>query len=415
MAAVRGAKIGRGIRAAAPIALQVAPWLAMAAMAVLWRRRPRSAPGLSMDAKAPARAFEIAEPDRGRAAEAPRDIPSKGWKDVAWRTWREIAADRLPAVAGGVTFYALLAFFPAVGVFVSLYGLISDVDAAREQLTQVAGFFPPQVLTIVGDQMIRLAATADTSLSLAFVVSLLLSVWSANAGMKSLFDGLNIAYDETERRGYFKQVALTYAFTFAAIAFITLIFALLVAVPLALEAVGLDPSSWVWAPLRWLGLFLVAAGAFSAIYRFGPSRAQARWRWVVIGGVTAAFLWLVGSFGFSWYFDHVAHLDATYGPLGAVMAFMLWIWFSVLVILMGAELNAEIEHQTARDSTTGAPMPMGQRGAAMADTVGLAFKFDIADLFRGGGVGRFVRGALTRARLKRRQPNSSSSAASRAA
>ena len=410
---MNGAKIGKGIRAAGPLLLQAAPWLAMAAMAVFWRRRSKAAPGLSIEAKAPARSFDIAEPDRGRTADAPQQIPSKGWKDVLWRTYREVAADRLPAVAGGVTFYALLAFFPAVGVFVSLYGLFSDVATVREQLAQIGAFFPPQVLSIVGDQMVRLATKAHASLSLAFVISLLLSVWSANAGMKALFDGLNIAYDETERRGYFKQVALTYAFTFAAIVFVTLIVALLVAAPLTLQALGLDSTSWIWAPLRWLGLFVLAAGGFSAVYRYGPSRAHARWRWVVIGGVVSAFLWLAGSLGFSWYFDHVAHLDATYGPLGAVMAFMLWIWFSVLVVLGGAELNAEIEHQTARDSTTGEPLPMGLRGAAMADTVGLAFKFDIADLFRTGGVGRFARGAFTRAH--RRQPNSSSKAANRPA
>jgi membrane protein len=401
-----------GLAAAGPIALRAAPWLAMAAMAVLWRRSVK--PGHGGDAHAPPGSLGVAEPERGRMADAPQEIPAKGWKDVAWRTWREIAADRLPAVAGGVTFYALLAFFPAIGVFVSLYGLFSDVTAVREQLAQFASLFPPQVLTIVGDQMIRLATRPHASLSLAFVVSLLLSAWSANAGMKSLFDGLNIAYDETERRSWLKQVALTYAFTLAAIVFVTLIGALLVAAPLALGALGLDPDSWVWGPLRWLGLFAVAAGGFSAVYRYGPSRAHARWRWVVIGGLTGAFLWLAGSLGFSWYLDHVAHLDATYGPLGAVMAFMLWIWFSVLVVLAGAELNAEIEHQTARDSTTGAPMPMGQRGAAMADTVGSAFRFDIVDLFRKGGLGRLARSALTRADRKR-QPNSSSSAASRPA
>lgn len=371
-------------------------------------------PGLSIEATAPAQAFAIAEPDRGRTANAPQQIPSKGWKDVAWRTWREIAADRLPAVAGGVTFYALLAFFPAIGVFVSLYGLFSDVGAVREQLAQFGAFFPPQVLSIVSDQMIRLATKAHASLSLAFVVSLLLSVWSANAGMKSLFDGLNITYDETERRSWLRQVALTYAFTFAAIVFVTIMGALLVAAPLVLKAVGLDPEAWVWAPMRWVGLFAVTAAAFSAIYRFGPSRAHPRWSWVVVGGVVGAFLWLAGSLGFSWYLDHVAHLDATYGPLGAVMAFMLWIWFSVLVVLVGAELNAEIEHQTARDSTTGAPLPMGERGAAMADTVGVAFRFDIADLFRKGGLGRLARSALTRAHRKP-QPNSSSSAANRPA
>ena len=381
------ARPGRRWRAAGAAALQIAPWIALAATAVAWRRAAaRPKPGLSLEAVAPPEAFDNAEPRRGRLAGNPLAIPPKGWKDVAWRTLREVGTDNLPAVAGGVTYFNLLALFPAIGVFVSLYGLFADVTQVRGQLDQMAVFIPPAALKLIGDQMIRLAGTHGGSLSLAFVVSLLLSAWSANAGMKSFFNGLNIAYDETERRSYLRRTVLTYGFTLAALVFVTIVAGLLVAVPLILSWIDLPGLDVAWLPLRWLILFALAAASFSVFYRYGPSREPPRWRWVGIGGVAAALLWLVGSLGFSWYANHVVHLDATYGPLGAVIGFMLWIWFSVLVVLIGAELNAEIEHQTALDSTTGAPLPMGVRGAAMADTVGLAFHFDIRKLF-GASVG----------------------------
>jgi membrane protein len=404
------AKPGRRWRAAGAAAFQVAPWIALAATAVAWRRaaaKPR--PGLSLEETASPVSFEIAEPRRGRLAGNPFAIPPKGWKDVAWRTLREISVDRLPSVAGGVTYFALLALFPAIGVFVSLYGLFADVAQVRGQLDQMAMFVPPDVLKLVGDQMVRLASAHGGSLSLAFVISLLLSAWSANAGMKSFFDGLNIAYDETERRSYLRRTVLTYGFTIAALVFSTVVAGLLVAVPLVLTWIDLPGLDLAWLPLRWLILFGLAAAAFSVFYRYGPSREPPRWRWVGIGGVVAALLWLVGSLGFSWYANHVVHLDATYGSLGAVIGFMLWIWFSVLVVLIGAEFNAEIEHQTALDSTTGAPLPMGSRGAAMADTVGLAFHFDIRKLLT-------VPMGAAKARARRKgQPNSSSKAASRPA
>jgi membrane protein len=396
---------------AADAAFRLAPWIALAATAVAWRRAAtKGKPGLSLEAAAPPAAFEIAEPRRGRLAGSPLAIPPKGWKDVAWRTIREVGADNLPAVAGSVTYFALLALFPAIGVFVSLYGLFADVGQVRGQLDQMAVFLPPEGLKLVGDQMVRLAGTHGGSLSVAFVVSLLLSAWSANAGMKSFFTGLNIAYDETERRGFFKRSLLTYGFTLAALAFVTVVAGLLVAVPLVLGWIDLPGLDLAWLPMRWLFLFALAAAAFSVFYRYGPSREPPRWRWVAIGGVAAAAIWLVGSLGFSWYANHVVHLDATYGSLGAVIGFMLWIWFSVLVVLIGAEFNAEIEHQTALDSTTGAPEPMGERGAAMADTVGLAFHFDVRKLLTAP-----LGAVKARGRARRAQPNSSSKAANRAA
>jgi membrane protein len=164
------------------------------------RATSRHPPGLSEDRIHAAADFDQAEPMRGRAARHPHHIPLLGWRDILWRTWREITVDRLPAVAGGVTFYTLLALFPAIGAFVSLYGLFADVAAVQTQLNEMAGVFPASVIQIVGEQMLRLASQEQTKLGVAFVLSLLLSIWSANASMKALFDGLNIAYDEEEKR-----------------------------------------------------------------------------------------------------------------------------------------------------------------------------------------------------------------------
>lgn len=368
----------------APAVLALAPWALAAMAASAWwtnrkaapppqplRVEPKPQPGLSRHTVAEPAHFEAQEPGRGRVAVHPRHIPWRGWKDILWRTWREMNQDRLTVVAGSVTYYTLLAVFPGLGVFVSLYGLFADVRTVQEQLVQLSAMFPPEAVRLIGEQMLRLATGEAASLSAAFVVSLLLSVWSANAGMKSLFDGLNIAYDESEKRNYVLRTVLTYGFTFALLVFLTAVSAILVAAPLVLDALHLRHDLLIAA--RWPMVYALAAGAFAIVYRYGPSRQLARWRWVVLGSLVAAFLWMAGSASFSWYVNNVARLDATYGSLGAMIGFMLWIWFSVMVILVGAELNAEIEHQTAMDSTTGPAQPMGQRGAAMADTVGLRF------------------------------------------
>jgi len=347
----------------------VAPWVGLAAVSALLARHRRRQPRLSQDAVAPPELFERAEPGRGRLARAPARIPLKGWRDILWRTWLEASRDRLPSVAAGVTFYALLAIFPAVGAFVSLYGLFADVGVVREQLNDLAAFVPREVLTLVGDQMMQIATRQNAGLSIALVLSLLLSLWTANAGVAALFDGLNVAYDETEKRNFFVRRATTYAFTAALVAFTVLVAGVLVAVPIYLRRLGLL-DTWL-APFRWVVLTVLTACAFAVLYRFGPSRQQARWRWVRWGAAVAAVAWVAASLGFSWYVNHVAHYNATYGSLGAAVGFMMWIWVSVMVVLLGAELDAEIEHQTALDSTTGAPLPMGARGAAMADTVGL--------------------------------------------
>lgn len=344
------------------------------AMTALWLRstRPRP-PGLSYTEAAPPASFEAAEPGRGRMAAQPHHIPWTGWRDILWRVAREIGVDRLPAVAGGVTFYGLLAIFPALGVFVSLYGLFADISVVSAQLAQLAAFVPRDVLAIVGDQMVRLASQRDADLSLAFLISLLLSIWSASAGMAALFDGLNVAYDETEKRNMVVRRALTLVFTVGVLAFATAVTGLLIGVPLVLRYLGLEEDAGWLIPFRWLVLLALAAVAVAILYRFAPCRSRPRWRWVRLGAALASVTWIGGSLAFSWYVNNIAHFDATYGSLATVIGFMMWVWFSVMVILIGAELNAEVEHQTALDTTVGPEKPMGARGAAMADTVGLPF------------------------------------------
>lgn len=353
--------------------LRAAPWLAVAALAALWPWRKKPAVEAKPRCVTPEQ-FDAAEPGRGRAARYPWAIPARGWKDIAWRTYREFGRARLPALAGGVTFYLLLATFPAVAAFVSLYGLFSSVDTVEHQLVQMSAVFPSDVVDLIGQQMLRLAAQKHGTLGAAFAVSAGVSIWSANAGMKALFDGVNIAYNEVEKRPYLQRTLITYAATFLAVIFLVSVTVIGVAAPVAFHKLGLR-----WAPFRWIVIYLVAAFAFTLVYRFGPSRAPPKWRWIAGGGLFAALAWMGGSLSFSWYLNNFTHLGVTYGSLGAMIGFMLWVWFSVMVVLIGAELSAEIEHQTAQDTTTGRPLPIGARGAAMADSVGAAFTVSVPE------------------------------------
>ena len=306
----------------------------------------------------------------GDTARSPGELSSGGWKQVLKRTFREFIEDRIPSVAAGATFYGLLALFPAIGAFVALYGLFADVADAGRQIAALQGVLPEGAVTVLREQMTRLAAAPQSGLGLAFAGSLALSLWSANAGVKAVISGLNIAYEEQETRGFLRLNAVSLAFTAGAVVVALLGSGAMTAVPAVLDRLGLT-SLRPLSLLRWPFLVLVVGAMLSLLYRFAPNRAQAKWRWITPGGAFAAGAWLLMSLGFSLYVGAFGHYDRTYGSLGAVVGFMTWIWLSLIVVLLGAELNAELEQQIRADTTTGAPRPFGVRGAAVADGVRL--------------------------------------------
>jgi membrane protein len=242
-----------------------------------------------------------------------------------------------------------------------------------EQLSNLSSFIPAGAIEVIEDQLRRLASHGEQALGFTFLTGLLLSLWSANAGMKALFDALNIVYDETEKRSFFRLNIISLEFTFGAIVFIMVTLAAVVVLPVALKFIGLErQTEFLLTVVRWPAILMIVAVAIALIYRHGPSREKAKWRWITWGSVLASLLWLGVSMLFSWYATNFGKYNETYGSLGAVVGFMVWIWLSSIVILLGAELDAEMEHQTAKDTTEGQPKPLGARGATMADTVGPA-------------------------------------------
>lgn len=313
------------------------------------------------------------QPGRGREASAPHDIPARGWKDILWRVYAQIQNDRLLAVAAGVVFYMLLALFPAITALVSLYGLFTDASTIAAQLSLLESLIPEAGIGIIREQVTRVSETSTNALSFGFLFGLGLALWSANAGMKAIIDALNVVYDEREKRSFVKLTLVAFAFTLGGIVFIILALGAVVVLPLVLAWLGLESRAAQLISLgRWPALFVIVLVWLAVLYRYGPSRTHARWQWLSVGSVFAAIAWLGGSALFSWYLSNFANYDATYGSLGAAIGLMMWLWLSVIVILVGAEINAEIEHQTARDSTVAPDEPLGQRGATMADTLGEA-------------------------------------------
>jgi membrane protein len=313
------------------------------------------------------------EAGRGREASSPGEIPARGWKDIAWRILWSIPADRVLSTAGGVAFFVLLAIFPAIATLVSLYGLFADAATVADHLSLLVGILPGGVLGLVRDEITRIADQSGDTLGVAFILGLLIALWSANSGVAALFDALNVVYKEQEKRSLLRFYATTFLFTLGSLGFLIAAITAVVVAPIILSFMGfVTPAGRLLATLRWPVLLLVIVVGLALLYRYGPSRRDAKWRWVTPGSAVAAILWLSASMLFSWYVANFDSYNRTYGSLGAAVGFMTWIWLSAVIVLVGAELNAEMEHQTARDTTDGEPKPLGRRGAHMADHVGPA-------------------------------------------
>ena len=309
--------------------------------------------------------------DRGRHAEQPTDVPAKGWKDVLARTRAEAKQDNVTLLAAGVAFYALLALVPALVALVSAYGLVADPSEVEEQVSELLGAAPAEVRDLVTSQLRSITEDAQTAVGLAAIISLVVALWSASSGVKNLIAAINAAYDEDETRGFVKLRTVSLIFTLGAVVFLVASFFLIAFLPSLLADTGLgDVARALVGALRWVALLVGMMVALSLLYRYGPDRDNAKWTWVSPGAIVATLLWLAASALFAVYTGNFGQYNETYGSLGAVVVVMLWLYLSALAVILGAELNAELERQTVMDTTEGRPSPMGGRGATAADTLG---------------------------------------------
>lgn len=305
---------------------------------------------------------------RGQFAARPRDIPWRGWKQALLRVKQQIAADNLSIVSAGVAFYGLLAIFPGLAALVTLYGLIADPAAVQGQLEPLRELMPGEAYQIISDQLEKVTGEADSSLGFGLLFSLALTVWSATKGTKALMTAMNIAYNEPETRGLVQGNLTAIAFTVGAVVFTIFSLVTISAIPAVLEFLDFgEPLNSLLRWSRWLVLVTFFVAALAILYRYGPHRANARLQWITPGAVAATVVWVLGSIGFSLYVTNFANYNETFGSLGAVVVLLFWLYLSAFAICLGAELNAELEHQTYRDSTTGPARPAGSRGAYVAD------------------------------------------------
>lgn len=309
--------------------------------------------------------------DRGRQAEKPSQIPKPGWRDILLRVKEEQNKHNISIIAAGVAFYLLLAIIPALAAMISIYGLVFDPAGVQQQLSFLQNVLPTEAYQLLQSQLNRLVSSSGGALGLGLIFGLLLSILSAAKGMKALMTALNIAYDEAESRGFIKINGLALLLTFGAILFMLLSLALIAALPVIFGTLGLPDSIQTALSIsKWPVLAILIMVAVSALYRYAPDRDRARFRWINWGAVGATLLWIAASLLFSIYVSNFGSFNKVYGSIGTIIILLMWFFLTAYAVLLGAELNAGMEHQTEKDTTRGKPEPMGQRGAHAADTVG---------------------------------------------
>jgi membrane protein len=310
----------------------------------------------------------VANGEHGRQADTPQEIPPRGWKDIAKRTLKEVKQDQVTLLGAGVAFYSLLALFPAVIAGVSIYGLVADPTTVQSQIDQLTRMLSPETAKIIGTQLKQVTSGAGGALGLATVIGILTALWSASSGMKALITGVNLAYDEGESRKFVKLRGLSIVLTLGAMVLIGVALALIVGFP-ALADSWPVVLRWTAGILRWVLLAALLIGGLAVLYRYAPDRDEPKWTWVSWGSGVATLLWILASIGFSVYARFFGNYNKTYGALAGVIILMFWLFLTAVVVLVGAELNTEMELQTAKDTTAGPTKPMGDRDAHAADHV----------------------------------------------
>ncbi len=306
----------------------------------------------------------------GRQARTPVDVPPRGWWQVVRRALAESSTDNVSMLAGGVAYFSFLAIFPALIAAVTLYGLVADPATVTQQVGSLAASLPQQAQPLITDQLASVASGGGGALGIGFVVSLLAALWSASSGVGNLMQAVNLAYDEKEDRGFVALRGTALLLTVGAVSFVLITLTLVAVAPALLDAISLGVVGTVLAQIvRWALLIGLVVVALAVVYRVAPSRDSPRFQWVTPGAVVAAVLWLVGSLLFSLYVNNFGSYNKTYGALAGVVVLLLWLYLTAYIVLLGAEINAEAERQTVRDTTVGETKPMGSRDAAAADEV----------------------------------------------
>ncbi|HAR42838.1 MAG TPA: hypothetical protein DCS07_09460 [Bdellovibrionales bacterium] len=295
---------------------------------------------------------------RGREANRPREIPKLGWRDILKRTKTGLSEENASIIAAGVAFYAFLSIPALLTALVSIYGLIADPAQVQQQMSALQGVVPAEGLSIISSQLTRVSEQAGNTLTLALIGSIGFALWSGSNSIRALIGALNIAYEEKEKRGPVKLYASSLLMTLGAVVVTVLVIVLVVAVTALAGTLNFpELLKSLITVARWPVLALVALSTLAAAYHYLPSRTRPRWQWVSWGAAAATLLWLGASALFSWYVSSFGNYNKTYGSLAAIVVLLMWLYISALIIIFGAKLNAEIEHQTSKD---------------MADTVGRA-------------------------------------------
>jgi membrane protein len=309
--------------------------------------------------------------DRGRNATSPWHLPPAGWKDVLIRTAKEASTDNVGLVAAGVSFYGFLALVPLLGSVVLIYGFVADPRTVAQHMASMMAVMPADVARLIGEQLMNVVQTSSGKKGLGMLLALGIALFGARNAAGAIITALNIAYEEEEKRGFLKTHALALGMTSAAVV-LAVVALLAIGGFVYLEDLlpGLHPLVAAGSKIAsYVVLALVAAAAAAALYRFGPSRDDARWAWLTPGSVLFALAWVAVTLGFGFYVSKFGNYNATYGSLAAIVVLLTWMYLSSYALIFGAELNSELEHQTARDTTKGPEQPLGQRGAWAADHV----------------------------------------------
>jgi len=310
---------------------------------------------------------------RGRNAETPTDIPASGWKDILLRIKDEIGKDNVGLIAAGVAFYGLLALFPAITAVIAVSGLLVDPSVVVAQLDALSGIMPEEVIKIITDQATAVAGSREGGLGIAAILGLLIALYSASSGMGSLMQGINVAYDEDEERGFIKLKLVTFGLTLLLILGLLVSMGAMLALPVVLSLFQWGPIFEVVLTLAlWIGLIALTILGLAVLYRYGPSRDNPEWSWASLGAIVGCLMWIVASAGFAFYVANFGSYNESFGTLAGVIVLLMWFWISAFIILLGAELNAEMEAQTRKDTTVGEDVPMGHRDAEKADNLGEA-------------------------------------------